>query len=340
MRYLQASTFTILAMMASVGPTLAAENVPVTVENFPRAETHMTIAGYAKEGAFGQFLHSRTPPSIDDQKVVRMNRDTLYSFGIFDLDAGPVTLTLPDAGKRYMMAQVLDEDQYTHDIAYAPGTKTYSKEQIGTRYMIVTVRTLVDPASEADVSEVHALQDKIKTEQASKGELVLPNWDSVSQGKIRDALKVLGSTLTGSDGMFGSKSEVDPIRYLIGSAVGWGGNPRSAAIYVSGKPKDQSGTKIEKVIVKNVPVDGFWSISVYNEKGFFQKNDLNAYSINNLTAKPDGDGSITVQFGGCDKDVVNCLPVTKNWNYTVRLYRPRSEVMDGRWTFPETSLVD
>ncbi|MCJ2876698.1 DUF1254 domain-containing protein [Rhizobium pusense] len=318
----------------------AADTVQVTVDNFPRAETDVTIAAYAKEGAFGQLLHSRTPPSIDDQKVVRMNRDTLYSFGVFDLDAGPVTLMLPDAGKRYMMAQVLDEDQYTHDIAYAPGSKTYTKDQVGTRYLIVTIRTLVDPTNGEDIKMVHALQDQVKVEQASKGDLVLPNWDKTSQEKIRNALKVLGATLPNSDHMFGARSEVDPLRYLIGSAVGWGGNPASAAIYITGKPKDESGTKIETITVKDVPVDGFWSISVYNAKGFFERNALNAYSLNNLTANPNADGSITVQFGGCKKETSNCLPITKDWNYTVRLYRPRPELATGNWKFPETELMD
>ncbi len=41
--------------------------------------------------------------------------------------------------------------------------------------------------------------------------------------------------------------------------------------------------------VKDVPVKGFWSISLYNAKGYFQQNDLNAYSLNNLTAKPNSD---------------------------------------------------
>jgi hypothetical protein len=50
---------------------------------------------------FGEFYHNRIPTSIDDQTVIRMNRDTLYSAAVFDLDAGPVTITLPDAGKRF-----------------------------------------------------------------------------------------------------------------------------------------------------------------------------------------------------------------------------------------------
>jgi hypothetical protein len=88
-----------------------------------------------------------------------------------------------------------------------------------------------------------------------------------------------------------------------------------------------------------VPVDGFWSISVYNKDGYFEPNPLNANSLNNLTAKQDGDGAYTIQFGGCDGQVPNCLPTTPGWNYTVRLYRPRAEVLDGSWTFPEAQPV-
>jgi hypothetical protein len=69
------------------------------------------------------------------------------------------------------------------------------------------------------------------------------------------------------------------------------------------------------------------------------KNDQNAYSFNNITAEKDDDGSVTIQFGGCDSKTPNCLPITKGWNYTVRLYRPRKEIVDGTWKFPEAQLV-
>jgi len=84
-----------------------------------------------------------------------------------------------------------------------------------------------------------------------------------------------------------------------------------------------------------VPVDGFWSITVYNAKGFFEKNAYDAYSVNNITAKKNMDGGVTIQFGGCDGKIANCLPITDGWNYTVRLYRPREDVLDGKWKFPE-----
>jgi hypothetical protein len=78
-----------------------------------------------------------------------------------------------------------------------------------------------------------------------------------------------------------------------------------------------------------------WSIGVYNTDGYFQKNDFNAYSLNNITSKTKADGSVAIQFGGCDGTIPNCLPTMNGWNYTVRLYRPRTEMLSGRWKFPE-----
>ena len=86
---------------------------PVTVDNFIRAESDLYFGGILKDsGAIGKFIHRREPAPIDNQTVIRLNRDTLYSSAVFDLDAGPVTITLPDAGKRFMSMQVINEDHY------------------------------------------------------------------------------------------------------------------------------------------------------------------------------------------------------------------------------------
>lgn len=185
----------------------------------------------------------------------------------------------------------------------------------------------------------NAVQDQIKVEQAKTGVFAVPAWDKTSQDRARKALEVLGS-LGGTVDRFGRKDEVDPIDHLIGTAIGWGGNPRSAADYQSFHPAQNDGKTAHRMTFKDVPVDGFWSISLYNDKGYFQKNDLNAYSLNNLTAKPNADGGYTVQFGGCKKDTPNCPPIMKGWNYTVRLYRPRKEILDGTWKFPQAQAVN
>jgi hypothetical protein len=86
--------------------------------------------------------------------------------------------------------------------------------------------------------------------------------------------------------------------------------------------------------VGDVPVDGFWSISVYNDEGFFEPNDAGAYSVNSITATRNDDGTVTVLFGGDGDAARNSLPITEGWNYLVRLYRPHQQILDGTWTFP------
>jgi hypothetical protein len=135
--------------------------------------------------------------------------------------------------------------------------------------------------------------------------------------------------------MFGRRGEVDPVRHLIGTAMGFGGNPERDALYLNVTPSRNDGATVYRLSVKDVPVDGFWSISVYDADGHFRRNDRDAYSLNNITAEKSTDGSVAVQFGGCDGGVPNCLPIVKGWNYMVRLYRPRAEILDGRWKFPE-----
>ena len=195
----------------------------VTVGNFIRAETDF----YFKTREFGKLNHAREMAPIDKQDVVRMNRDTLYSSGVFDLEAGPVTITLPDAGKRFMSMQVISQDHYTTEVVYGPGRITYAKDRIGTRYVFLLVRTLANPEDPADLKAANAVQDAIKVEQPGVGKFEVPNWDKPSQDKERDALNAL-APLRGDDtgAMFGNRSEVDPVAHLIGTAIGWGGNPQ------------------------------------------------------------------------------------------------------------------
>ena len=84
-----------------------------------------------------------------------------------------------------------------------------------------------------------------------------------------------------------------------------------------------------------MPVDGFWSVSLYNAKGYYEKNPTTPIRSTISPLKKSPDGSIAIQFGGCDGKIPNCLPIMKGWNYTVRLYRPRAEILNGKWKFPE-----
>ena len=50
-----------------------------------------------------------------------------------------------------------------------------------------------------------------------------------------------------------------------------------------------------------LPVDAFWSVTLYDDKGWMPVNKYNAYSFNNIMAKKKEDGSITIHFGGDSK---------------------------------------
>jgi hypothetical protein len=65
--------------------------------------------------------------------------------------------------------------------------------------------------------------------------------------------------------------------------------------------------------LQDVPVDGFWSVSVYNREGFFEPNDLGAYSVNDVTAERTADGAVEIQFGGCDDGWCSQLPSDHGW---------------------------
>ena len=325
-------------MAPQTKPTTAAEVIPVTVDNFIRAETDMYFAQFAKRDGFGKFNHARNLPLGEDTGV-RPNRDTLYSLAVFDLDAGPVTIALPTAGKRFMTMMIVDQDHYAPMVTYGKGTHTLDRETIGTRYVFAAVRTLVDPADPQDIKQAHALQDAVKVSQKSVGKLQTPNWDPASQKKVRDALLVLSETLPDLRRAGGRREEVDPVRHLVATASAWGLNPDNDAIYLNVMPVSNDGTTVYRLNVKDVPVDGFWSVTVYDARGLILKNNFDAYSINNITAKEGADGSVAIQFGGCDGKIPNCLPIFPGWNYMVRLYRPRKEILDGTWKFPEAQPV-
>jgi len=332
----------IAGLAAALAAPAFAQPAPqkVTVDNFVRAESDMYIANLAKEGGLGKLLHRRQPASIDNQTVIRLNRDTLYTFAIFDLDAGPVEITMPDAGGRFMSLQVINQDHYTPSVYYGAGRRQLTRENVGTRYVVAGIRTLVDPADPKDIAQVHALQDRITVAQKATGSLDMPAWDAASHKKVRDALLSLAATQPDFREAFGTREAVNPIHHLLGTAAGWGGNPDKDAVYLSVAPERNDGRTVYRLDVKDVPVDGFWSVSVYNAKGYYEKNAAGAYTVNNITAKKAADGSVPIQFGGCDGKVPNCIPTVDGWNYTVRLYRPRAEVLEKRWQFPAPQPVN
>lgn len=306
--------------------------IPVTVDTFVRAETDRYFKQRYEQGAFGKFHHERGPVDVDKQLVIRMNRDTPYSTGVFDLTR-PLTIVKPDTKGRFQSILVFNQDHFIQRVIYEPGTYTFTMEEMGSRYIQVTIRTLVNPNDPADIQEMHKAQDAVQVIQSDPGRFEVPNWDQASLTKLRKAILTMTPWVPDNRRMFGTKAEVDEVRHFIGTAGGIFGNAEKDAFYLVEVPQRNDGRTPHRLTVKDVPVDAFWSITVYNKNGFYE-SPANAISLNSYTAKRNGDGTITVNFGG-DTNATNYLRIMPGWNYLVRLYRPRPEILNGIWTFPK-----
>jgi hypothetical protein len=305
----------------------------VNVDNFPRAETHRMFSNLQRDaGGVNRFRHNRAPTPIEQQTVIRMNRDTLYSFAVVDISQGAV-FSLPEGGGRYLSAMVVNEDHYINRVFHDGGEYRLTVDEFETPYVLLAVRIMVDPRDVEDLAGVAALQDQISIRAVADRPFISPDYDAASLDRTRTALLTLAAGMDSFEHSFGARDDVDPVHHLLTTAAGWGGLPDAEATYVGVAPGLPVGEYT--LTVGEVPVDGFWSISVYNADGFFEPNDRGAYSINNLTAARNGDNTVTVLFGGDGDPAYNSLPITEGWNYLVRLYRPRSEILKGTWKFPE-----
>ena len=307
---------------------------PVNVENFVRAETdnqirkNMAAAGIQ----IGQFGHLREPTTPDNQPVIRMNQDTLYSATLVDLSK-PVKITLPEVDGRYMSMHVINQDHYMFAEA-APGTYELTEDLAGTRFAWISIRTFVEVQNPDDIARAHAAQDSLEVSGGGAGPFDAPDWDEDNLGVARKALSDLAVLGFDAAYAFGTKEEVRPVDHLVGTAAGWGGLPQTAASYSLDSVGNNDGKTAHVVTVKDVPVDAFWSFTVYNADGYLEANELGVNSYNNFSAEPNEDGSYTLHFGGCDDGRANCIPITPGWNYAIRLYEPRQEILDGEWQFP------
>lgn len=307
--------------------------IKVNVDNFARAETARMFAGIQRDaGGVNVFRHNRVPAPIDAQTVIRMNRDTLYSFALVDVSSG-ATLTVPAAGDRYLSVMVVNEDHFINHVFHDAGRYDLTTDDLGSEHVVVVARTLVDPRDPDDLTTVAAIQDQLALTAGAARAFELPDFDAKTLDNTRSALLTLASGMDSFEASFGRKEDVNPVHHLISTAAGWGGLPDAEATYVGVSPGLPVG-EYELHVGDDVPVDGFWSISVYNAAGYFEPNEAGAYSVNNITAARNDDGSITVRFGGDGDPRKNSLPITDGWNYLVRLYRPRPQILDGTWTFP------
>ena len=230
------ATFAGMLTLASAYATATDSAIVVNVDNFNKAQTDHEFAGTLKmTGGINKFVHNRAPTPVDKQNVIRMNRDTLYSMAVIDISKG-ATVTLPNAGKRYMSLMTVNNNGYVNKVFYGACKHKLTMEQFDTPFVFAAVRTLANPEDKADLTKAHKLQDQIKIEAGSAQVYVMPNYDEASYKATLGPILELSKGLKRYTHTFGSKSEVDPVHFMIGSASAWGGLPDKDAQYYNIQP--------------------------------------------------------------------------------------------------------
>ncbi len=307
---------------------MATRRLPVTPENFIQAETaRMFDSILLKAREVNRWTHRRKLTSSTNQNVIRMNRDTLYSGAVVDASCG-FSIYMPDPADRYMSAAVINEDHYVEHVLHGPGVHNFSPGDCGTQHVAIILRTFIDPSDSTDARKAHVLQDKSKIEATSRRPFKHATFDRASRQRLANQLQQEANNLLNTNRMFGTKTEVDPHRHLVGTATGWGGLPASEAHYVfDTKPRPSGRYTVE---LGNVPVNGFWSFTVYNSAGYLEETVEGTAHKNSVTVQPPHKLMLTPEV----ENGSNHIQVMEGWNYVIRLYQPSPEILDGTWVAP------
>jgi hypothetical protein len=168
-----------------------------------------------------------------------------------------------------------------------------------------------------------------------------------------DVKNVNGWGFTVKTGIYGT----DYIQRALITAIGLGANRPQDAIYPTSQKyaggligRDYVGAEkyvmsFEKGLMP--PVDGFWSLTMYDANYFFVDNPLNRYSISvrqPLKANADGSTDLYIQNESPDADKEsNWLPAPKGkFILMMRLYWPKEgdpSIIDGSWVLPPVKKV-
>jgi len=330
------SAFTAYILCVSVA-TAEETAILVNADNYARAEAAFQFEGMVKRtGGTNKLAHVRQPIPIDRQRNMQMNRDTIYSSAVVDISKG-ASVSFPDSGDRYMSIAIVNEDNYTTAVYHNGETIELTVQEHGSPFVAVIARVLVDANDPLDIKIANGLQDQIEVTALSSHKYQRANYDIESRNTTRELFRQLGAGIGDASFCNGKKSEVRETRHKICAAIGWGGLPTYEVVYAKNQERRALGDY--QIRLKDVPVEGFWSISIYNDKGYFQENEYGAYSINSVIAEPNADGSFTINFGEHKNGRKNFLPIMEGWNYVARLYLPSKGVQEGTWVFPEPTPI-
>ena len=313
----------------------------VTSASYPIDESSHQMLKNQDHVGVNKFWHKRQLSPTDKQTIVRMNRDTYYSFALIDVSEG-ATITMPEVPEgKYISIQPVTEDHRIQPMTYGAGTSELSTHTGTHMYVVVRLDSTFTEA------EAKKYQDQMSINAKSSKAFKADAVNKKSFKTVEDNLKAQMPGISKRDGihtvdgMFTAPNDASDKtftqeKYEVGAAIGWGGAQTVDNIY------ETSGNYPANTCYQNTFKDpknkAFWSITVYNKAGFMF-NDLANLSSN--TVKPNDDGTYTVSFG-CGDKAPNNLEIKNDsgvFNLTVRHYQPSKAVQDGFRILPTMKAV-
>jgi hypothetical protein len=321
---------------------------------------------------FNRWLPEGGPALVKAGQDVlpRTNNDTYYKTAVLDLENGPVVLeSSAPSRNRFSSFQLVDDrnannrnvvfpvGKYTLYFGERPDDVEGEPIEVPSVLSMVIVRVEVrDKNDPADVAAAHAVFNGItirgaRAEQPPRLDLLsaFPS-DVVAEANRR--MDDVFATVPFSRLVVGPGKEpgrdVPYVYHAAGTKGGWGGPDPShssyEAIFFDEDGKELDGSNGTYTVTTTVPpVDGFWSVTVYDTKrgGRLHPNTADRYHFNGTTAVKNTDGTVTFRFKrACEPADGNCLEVPAGrFDVTARYFLPREQIVSGTWRLPKIVLV-
>lgn len=299
----------------------------MTAKEFIQAESRAFFADFIGRAGINAFFHFPGVATAEDRFVVSPNNDTVYSIATVNVTEG-FNLVLPEMGDRFVSIQIIDENHMTPFYLYGGGTYTFTADQFETSYVGVGIRTATD-ASEADVLFIQEqlFPNYQITGAADADDMPRPDLEVLE--RVRTALIAEYDNLTTTAGaMQPSTDLVEDWKFFTYVTAGaWGLSPDTTAMYTPGGPEHAIGGDCYTATFPRVPVEAFFSITVYGADKYLMSNADNIISSNRGVVTND-DGSFTVAFGDekCRELAPNYAYTPEDgWSFLLRAYRPDVE---------------
>ncbi len=321
------------------------KDVPVTRHNFAFASLDVAMEKEAQLGAINQFYHHRKPMELDKQPAVLMNRDTLYSFAIIDATHG-ATVSVPKGDGRYVSIHLMQHDHVTDNVYYGGGEYTIDPATV-TDFLVVNIRSQVNPNDPADIAKANAIQDQYQ--------ITFPDGYTPKKFQVIDWNEAELKTLTyeyvkladsrGVSRTMGARGTIAQEDINVGAAAATGLLPDQHAWYSFKTYEVSKATcyaATYPVPGMTDPELGFYSMTIYGDD-LYLKTEKGSSLSNHELVPDDGGKSFTLHFGTpgtCGSDAKNLLIApTDNWTLAFRVYMPDRSVQDNEYVLPEPKPV-